>query len=310
MMDDEVQSSDGAESRNRKMLRRRLAVLDEAIAPARPLRIVDIGANQINEPSYHDLLELGGCEVWGFEPEPEAFAKLVETARPGTHYTQAAVGKPGPATFYHHWHSGFGSTFPVRYESIAYYGQEKWLPQTDKTTALELVSLDSLPNDELPKPEVVKIDIQGGELDVFRHGREKMSDAICVIPEVRFYRIYEGEPMLGDVDLELREQGFALHKFEFTKSVRVASSQAHRLKNIGARSQLLDGDAVYIRDPETIHDWTDFQVSSLAYAATGIFRSHDLALFALDELVGRGLVPEDLPSRYVDTLPPWLLKKG
>ncbi len=153
---------------------------------------------------------------------------------------------------------------------------------------------------------MVKIDIQGVELDVFTHGRVKMDQAIAVIPEVRFFRIYEGEPMWAAVDQELQGQGFALHKFEFTKTMSVANSQAARLNRKGTRSQLLDGDVIYIRNPETISDWSDAQVKALAYAASGVFFSHDLAIHALDELVRRKAIAPETPGHYVDSLPRWM----
>ena len=153
---------------------------------------------------------------------------------------------------------------------------------------------------------MLKIDIQGGELDVFRHGRKKLSRAICVFSEVRFARIYENEPMWGDLDVELRGQGFSLHKMMFAKNVAVYHSQRHRTKGGKWRSQMLDGDAVYIRDPLTIAEWDDAQVKNLAIAAGGVFGSPDLTLFCLDELVTRKLLPEDAPESYFNSLPRWM----
>ncbi|MFC3118041.1 hypothetical protein ACFOHS_06475 [Jhaorihella thermophila] len=87
------------DSRARRMLEQRIGFLQDALKPERPLRIVDVGANPINRPDYQDLLEIGGCEVWGFEPEESAFAALQETAGPGRHYVQRAVGRPGKGSF-------------------------------------------------------------------------------------------------------------------------------------------------------------------------------------------------------------------
>jgi FkbM family methyltransferase len=306
-MDAQVtQQPEAAEGRAINALRARLAVLDAALSPGQPLRIVDIGANPINVPSYDDMLTLGACEVWGFEPGEEAFAALTQAPRALTHYLKAAVGKPGAALYYPHPQNGLASNFPVSKPSVAFFGKPGWYKDETQPIEIELVSLDSLSEEALPKPDVVKIDIQGGELDVFTHGRVKMDQAIAVIPEVRFFRIYEGEPMWAAVDQELQGQGFALHKFEFTKTMSVANSQAARLNRKGTRSQLLDGDAIYIRNPETISGWSDAQVNALAYAASGVFFSHDLAIHALDELVRRKTIAPETPARYVDSLPRWM----
>lgn len=294
------------ERRATNALRARLEVLDAALSPDHLLRIVDIGANPINVPSYDDLLTLRACEVWGFEPGDEAYAALTQSPRALTHYLKAAVGKPGTGLYYPHPQNGLASNFPVSKPSVAFFGKPGWHKSETQPIEMELISLDSLSVEALPKPDVVKIDIQGGELDVFTHGRAKMNQAIAVIPEVRFFRIYEGEPMWAAVDQELQGQGFTLHKFEFTKTMGVANSQAARLNRKGTRSQLLDGDAVYIRNPETISDWSDAQVKALAYAASGVFFSHDLAVHALDELVCRKTIAPETPTRYVDSLPRWM----
>lgn len=297
------------ESRSQRMLARRIAFLTEALQPERPLRITDVGANPINTPDYDGLLKLGGCEVWGFEPEQSAFDALMETPQSGTHYLQRAVGKAGKGRFYPHPQSGLGSLYPIRRESVSFLGKPGWYKDGIEGIELDLVALDDLSDEELPKPDVLKIDIQGGELDVFQSGRQKLSDAVCAIPEVRFYRMYEGEPLWGPLDVELHEQGFVLHKLMFAKSTVVGNSQRGRMANPVFRNQLMDGDAVYIRNPETIDEWTDEQIKQLAFAASGVFNSHDLVVFCLDALVARGVIADTVPGGYLDQLPPWMFSE-
>jgi hypothetical protein len=38
------------------------------------MKILDLGANPINVPNYQMLLDNDMCNVWGFEPNPLAFA--------------------------------------------------------------------------------------------------------------------------------------------------------------------------------------------------------------------------------------------
>ncbi|WP_293577491.1 FkbM family methyltransferase [Phaeobacter sp.] len=302
----ETKQNKRQETRRRAAVRARLSVLDDAFAPSRALRIVDIGANPINTPPYADLFDLGGCDLWGFEPGDEAFAALQAEQQDRAHYVKAAVGKPGPADFYPHPQSGLASCVPIDAASVARIGKARWHKPDLQPIQMTLVGLDQLDEAELPKPDVVKIDIQGGELDVFVHGRDRLSDAICVICEVRFHRIYQNEPKWREVDEELAHQGFALHKFDFTKTVGLDHSQRGRLDARATRSQLLDGDAIYIRALDTMDEWTDTQVKSLAYTAACVIDSHDLALVALDELVRRGSIADTTPETYVASLPRWM----
>lgn len=291
-----------------RLLAQRYAFLRDVLSPERPMRITDVGANPINVPDYDRLLQVGGCEVWGFEPDQASFDALMAEPRSGTHYLQRAVGPTGPGRFYPHRLSGLGSLFPVRRESVTFLGKPQWTESRRDPIDMELIALDDLDDDVLPRPDMLKIDIQGGELDVIRTGRTKLSQAVCIVPEVRFYRIYEDEPLFGPLDVELHDQGFRFHTFQFTKSRQIINSQNARLPYKTVRSQMMDGDAIYIRDPETIAEWSDEQVRQLAVASSCVFGSFDLTVFCLDELVRRGLADADVPARFVDTLPAWMLK--
>lgn len=295
-------------SRPLRRLARRIGFLQEETAPERPLRICDVGANPINTPDYEDLLDLGACEVWGFEPAEGPYNALIEDPKPGTHYLRRAVGRTGRAKFYDHPQSGLSSIFPISRASVEYLDKPRWFRSDLEPFDIDLVALDDMSDEELPKPDLLKIDIQGGELDVLETGRNKLSDAVCVIPEIRFFRIYEGEPVFGQVDSELHRQGYVLHKFLFAKSSVIRNSQRHKMRRRAFRNQLLDGDAVYVRDPVGIKDWTGEQVKQLAMAAAGMFSSLDLAVACLDELVRRKIIAAEAPARFVDQLPAWMLK--
>ena len=70
----------------------RVSALVKILAPQRLTRVVDVGANPLSPPPYAPLLAAELCEVWGFEPQPEAFAQLVAEAGPHEHYLPHAVG--------------------------------------------------------------------------------------------------------------------------------------------------------------------------------------------------------------------------
>jgi len=68
--------------------------------------------------------------------------------------------------------------------------------------------LDDLDIDEF---DLLKIDVQGAELMVFQNGRERLRDAVAVHTDVSFVPLYVGQPTFGEVDVELRSQGFVPH---------------------------------------------------------------------------------------------------
>lgn len=281
--------------------KRRAQFLHKALSCARPMQIVDVGANPVGgRPIYQDLLEIGAARLLGFEPNEEAFAALAPVMDEARRYLPHAVGKPGPATFHAHKLSDLSSILKFRKPAADYLGKRHWYDREITEVAVDLVALDTL--DDVPAIDVLKLDVQGAELDVIRHGAQKLQNAAVVIPEVAFYEIYEDQPLMRDIDAELHRQGFVLHKILFQKAALLPSSQQHRLHR-RARSQSIDGDAVYIRNLEDREAVPTDTLKALALAADSIFASHDLCLMCLDILAERGEIATQVARRYVSKLP-------
>ena len=271
--------------------------------PARPTTIVDVGANPINEAPYSALLKLGGCHVVGFEPQDAAYQALLKTKTAQETYYPFAVGNGQPVELRLFKSSGMASVFDPYKPGLRAIGHPGWAKVTGKI-GFDTVALDQA-TDLLPF-DLMKIDIQGGENLVFAGAERVLATAVAVIVELRYLRMYEGEPMLGGVDTELRRQGFYLHKFMFNKSKMLAHSQADRVKTKRMQDQLLDGDGIYLRNIAEPEKLSDDQLKHLALLAAAVFDSHSLALYCIDALATRGAVAADLAKRYVDTLPPEL----
>lgn len=265
-----------------------------------PLRIADVGANPTHPPPYQFLMDVGQAHVWGFEPNVTAFAKLEEEDQPNRTTFNVAVGRAGEATYYAHQISNLSSLFKIKESCARFLGKGFWTNRRVEEIPMTLVGLDQV--EGMPDLDVLKMDLQGGELGVLQSGKERLSRAMVVVCEARFYRMYEGEPMWADVDQELRSQGFVLHKIMHAKTVRLDQSQKDRLKGRGFKSQLLDGDAAYIRNLEDPKAISTRQWQVLALAAAAVLESHDLCLFCLDELVRRGAVKKRAPEKYADLL--------
>lgn len=281
--------------------KKRLRFLAMLLGEKRPMQIVDVGANPAGGRAiYEDLLEEEVAQLLGFEPNEEAFAKLAPGMSAARRFLPYAIGKPGPATFFAHSLSDLSSTYPFRKSAADFLGKRHWYTREITPIAVDLVALDDLA--DVPPIDVLKLDVQGAELDVIHHGARKLSRAAVVIPEVAFYQIYDGQPMLRDIDEELHKQGFVLHRILFQKAALLPSSQQRRLHR-RARSQSIDGDAVYIRNLERPDDVPTETLKNLALAADSIFASYDLCLMCLDLLAARGEVQKNAPARYLRHLP-------
>lgn len=278
-----------------------LGYLARALAPVRPVRIVDVGANPIEDPPYAALVRRDLCRVWGFEPHPEAARQLRAKVPESVTVIEAAVGVPGRGVFHAYPAAEMSSLYKLSAKSIGYLGHFKRHLNTERAIEMTLHSLDAL--DDVPAIDCLKVDAQGAEVDVITGARAKLAQAVAVVAEMRFYRLYDGEPALHDLDRALRDQGFVLHRFIAPKSRMLGNSQAARLNRRAVGSQLIDGDAVYIRNLEDRDEVSDAQLAHLALLADSMFGSHDLTLWCLDELAARGVIPAKVAAKYVDKLP-------
>lgn len=75
--------------------------------------------------------------------------------------------------------------------------------------ATKLRTLDSiLSADNFPSPDLIKLDVQGYELEVLKGASTALATAKAVLMEVTILELYQKNPILSDVTAFMREQGF------------------------------------------------------------------------------------------------------
>lgn len=279
--------------------RDRLDALVALLAPARGTRVVEVGANPINENPYAGLLAAGHCEVWGFEPEPRAFARLAQSETET--YLPHAIGRGGPAILHVTKSASLTSLLRPSPATAAYFQRFASPGTVVEEIAVETRRLDDL--DDVPPFDLMKIDVQGGELQVFEGAMTKLSSALAVITEVAFVPLYEDQPLLDDQMRVLRGLGFDLHKFAFLKGFSLRGGLATGLAKTAHDNQLLDGDAVFVRSlrqPDLIGTEA---LKHMAILADAVIESFDVAARCLDLLIARDAIDAGGAAAYVARLP-------
>jgi len=275
------------------------------------LRVVDIGANPINEvPPYVPLLRAGLAEVVGFEPHPEALADLNARKGPNERYLPFAVGDGERHVLRVCASSGMTSLLPPNAELLGYFhGFPQW-GRVLREVEVDTVRLDDL--EEVGAIDYLKIDIQGGELMVFENGTERLRDCLAIHTEVEFLPLYVGQPLFAEIDQFMRRHGFVLHTMQplVTRTVAPLSggacpdlgplfSTSHAeavriMENVfggnphAGMNQVLWTDAVFVRDFTRLSRLDSEQLAKYALLLHDVYRSYDLALRALMELDQRG----------------------
>jgi hypothetical protein len=165
--------------------------------------------------------------------------------------------------------------------------------------ALQTRRLDDI--SEIQHLDFLKIDIQGGELAVFQGGKTKLAEAVAIQTEISFVTLYKNQPSLGDIDLELRRQGFLPHCVAEVNSRRIGSFLFND-SLIQASNQLLEADLVYVRDIAHAESMSDEQLKHLALIAHHCYGSFDLALHGVMLLEQRQALDAGAQQRYLEIL--------
>lgn len=148
--------------------------------------------------------------VVGFDPDEHECARLNE-AEPDVRYVPRALGaEAGSATLHNTVEPACSSLYPP-YPGLADARPELAGMRSTGTRTVELTTLDDwLDESEFDEAHVLKLDTQGSELDILRGARRTLAHVRMLEVEVELNPLYEGQPLFGDVDRFLREQGFVL----------------------------------------------------------------------------------------------------
>jgi FkbM family methyltransferase len=274
--------------------------LFELLRPKRRTAIVDIGANPIDgDPPYKAMLAAGLCTVIGFEPQAEPLAELERRKGPHERYLPYAVGDGGEHVLHVCREPGMSSLLAPDPDRLALFNGFPDFGAVLHQVPVATRRLDDIA--EIECMDFLKIDVQGGELDVFRSGRRRLAAAIAVQTEISFVPLYAGQPAFGEIDTVLREAGFVPHCLAELKLRPLAPLIIDGDPQKGLR-QLLEADLVYVRDFTRPDAMSGEQWKHLALIAHHCYDSIDLALRAINSAVQLGALPQSTPQRYFDLL--------
>ncbi len=266
-----------------------------------PVHLIDIGARS-GIPSrwqrFHDRLD-----VLAFEPDPEECARLEQREFPyQVRFLPVALGANDgeQATLRICSQPGMSSLLPLNTDLLGGFDYGADLRVVGEYP-LTLRRLDAVCGDY--RPDVIKVDTEGTELDILKGAGHLLDDVLAVELEVSFVPMRVGQPLFADVDAFMREQGFMLRGIR-----RVCwRNRARQTHCYGA--QLMHGDALYLR-PERL-DCPKGHIILAAYlqydllasfGATHLIPGKRLPFRLLSALASR--LPGDFLRRFADAVRP------
>lgn len=221
-----------------------------------PITVVDIGCRGGLAEEFASLHRL--VRLIGFDADAEECARI--NSEPHDLYSREVfpvfIGAENGESDFH--------LFKVLAESSALLPDPRYAAlfrgpgefAVDRTVRVETSTLDTFyeTHEELTRPDFIKLDTQGTELDVLNGARECLRTASMVESEIEFLPLYQNQCLFEDVLGFMRDQGFDLlylnRLFNKRKSYRGR-----------ARGQLTFGDAVFGRREDRLDDLDDDAVA-------------------------------------------------
>ncbi len=257
--------------------------ISEVLPPLARIKIIDVGAMAVDDlnDAYARLAKVVACEVIGFEPVAQECEKLNRLAIPGRRYLPYVIGDGTEQTFHECSHAMTSSLFEPNTPLLESFIDLAHYSRVVGKRRVVTRRLDDIP--EAAGADVLKIDVQGGELMVLHGAVATLRDVVLVHTEAEFVPLYREQPLFGDIDAFMRSQGFILHKIAGV-SGRIFQSPGMTLPANRVANQMLWSDVVYVRDFMSLDKLSDGQLLKLAVVLHENYGSHDLAAFALGAL--------------------------
>jgi FkbM family methyltransferase len=234
--------------------------------------IVDAGARDADEDPRWRPFPPRRLSIFGFEPDAAEAARLnqrvTQDGQDRQYYPAGLWGVSGTMRFEHN-KSGGGSSFLRQNRAVT----DRWKFENQTATSLardmffpvraepmRVVSLDGWAAEtEVRKIDFLKLNVQGGELEVLKGGTGLLVGTLGVLVEVAFVESYRARPMFADIDAFLRGAGFTFfdllaHHYVGRAAAPLAAQhltlvEARLGQRVSAWGQLIEGHALYLRDP-------------------------------------------------------------
>lgn len=223
------------------------------------LVVIDAGARDADPAAVWGSLPV---TVYGFDPDADEVDRLNAASSGNERYFPMALWSvSGVRSFYDNNAPGGGSflkqnraiTDAWKFANIAggrTLARDYFFP-TEKRPTVTASLGDWAAREGVASVDLLKLNIQGGELEVLTGAGALLDSALAVFCEVAFVESYVGRPLFSDIDVFLRGKGFAFFDLQRLHPIGRAASPFTAAWAPGApcKGQLVEAHALYLRQP-------------------------------------------------------------
>lgn len=171
--------------------------------------IIDVGAGR-GQFALFARHRFPGAALYCFEPLPASRAKLADvmSEQPGVEVFETALGATkGNTTLHVSGDSDSSSLLAIGDQQLRFHPESG---EVERVSVSVSRLDDVLGRRELAPPLLIKLDVQGYELEILRGAETILGQVSHVVAECSFMELYDGQPLADEVICHLRQRGFEL----------------------------------------------------------------------------------------------------
>jgi FkbM family methyltransferase len=153
-------------------------------------------------------------EIFAFEPLPRHIEEFAANTRDISNIRlfPCALGSHVETRNFHPATRSAASSFLP----LTSVGKEQWHLDNEEAVTMNIVPLDDIvAREKLPNADLIKLDVQGFELEVLRGGIQALKHARWVLSEVSFRPFYEGQVLFSELAAFLTQHGYETYAFGY-----------------------------------------------------------------------------------------------
>lgn len=168
--------------------------------------IIDAGAHKGDETAaYLDIFP--DAEIIAIEPQPDLADSIRERFSGDNRVTVQNVAVGANKKEIEFYQTENRASASARKPTKT---KDKYIDSNiTKSYTIEQVTLDGL----VSEADILKMDLEGHELDTIRGGERILSEVGIILTEVEFVEFNADQPLFGELDRYLRKNGFSLYNF-------------------------------------------------------------------------------------------------
>jgi FkbM family methyltransferase len=257
---------------------------------SRPISIVDIGAEPLAYEShiYEPLRRRWPTRVLGFDPFSKAGESTTAEIMPNGVVTELTIlphfiGTGHDATFHINRFAPTSSLFTSNLEFAKRFSLLDQSLETIETRQVQTRTLDAAladRSDFARSVDFLKIDVQGGTLDIVMAAPTALARTLVCHIEVEFAELYKGEGLFGAVHETMARHSFGLLDFADLGRQRYAAMDESKTYFLNA-GRLLWADCIYVRHLDDLEQHSPESLLKIAIIMHEVYLKYDVAAEAL-----------------------------